>query len=169
MKRTIYTGCLLLTITLLASNLANAQLKRFSLGPYIEAGFPTGDLSDTHNTGIGAGLSADIKLVGGLGVTGSIGYMRFGGKTVNSVEYNALQAIPVRAGLKYKFPFPLLYVKLEGGAANFTGKYSGSSFIVSPGIGIRVLGLDVQAKYEAWVRSEYDSPSFFGLKAGYNF
>jgi hypothetical protein len=178
MIKTIYITCLLLAVLLGASSNSQAQLKRFSIGPYVEAGFPVGDLGDTHNTGIGAGLNADIKLIAGFGVTGSVGYMRFPGKKGVSVsdgqgntittDYTALQAIPVRLGVKYKFPFPLLYLKVEGGVANRVGKDNdGAPIIFAPGIGIRFLGLDVEAKYEAWIKD--GTAGFFGLKAGYNF
>ncbi|MBO9151712.1 outer membrane beta-barrel protein [Chitinophaga sp. GCM10012297] len=158
---------LFIALLLVCSVATQAQLKRFSIGPYVEAGFPVGDLKDTHNTGWGAGLNADIKLVAGFGVTGSVGYMQFGGNTVNNVEYDKIAAIPVRVGLKYKL-VSILYVKVESGAANFVNSnITGSAFIVAPGVGIRVLGLDVAAKYEAWFRE--GTMSFFGLKAGYNF
>jgi hypothetical protein len=59
-------------------------------------------------------------------------------------------------------------VKVEGGTVQYTGKnYSGIGGLVAPGIGIRILGLDVEAKYEAWFKD--GTRSFFGLKAGYNF
>lgn len=177
MKKTfsIITGMLL--ILCLTSNLSHAQLnplKRFSIGPFAEVGIPIGDLKDTHNTGYGVGLGADIKLIGGLAVTGSVSYMRFGGKEVSipgvgTAKVDALQAVPVRVGLKYKFPIPLLYVKVESGAANFVGDYAdGTGVIFSPGIGIRVLGFDLQAKYEGWYKDS-DNLSFWGLKAGWNF
>jgi hypothetical protein len=160
---------LLMAFTLLVICLqANAQLKGFSLGPYIEIAKPTGSLDDTHKNGAGIGLGADIRL-GKFGLTGSAGYMYIPGKTVNTIEgprtAPAISAIPVRAGIKYRF-VPLLYAKLEGGVANYTNG-NGSAVIISPGIGLRILGLDVEAKYETWVNN--GSSSFWGIKAGYNF
>ena len=169
MIKTIRTS-LLLAVLSFAGLQSQAQLKRFSIGPYVETGVPVGNLKDTHNTGWGGGLNADIKLIAGFGVTGSVGYMRFPGKDYNTstgtATVSALQALPVRVGVKYKFPFPLLYVKVEGGTANYLGDYSGTAAILAPGIGIRFLGLDVEAKYEAWFKD--GNVGFFGLKAGYN-
>lgn len=176
MIKTFYSACLLLAIIAGTSVKSQAQLKRFSIGPYVEVGAPTGDLADSHKTGYGIGLNADIKLVAGFGVTGSVGYMRFSGKdvplivdgeNVGTMSYSALQAIPVRVGIKYKFPFPLLYAKVEGGVAKSTAGDTEAPVIFAPGIGIRFLGLDVQAKYEAWFNN--GTAGFFGLKAGYNF
>lgn len=162
---------LTLASLLLLSAGASAQLKGFGIGPYAEAGWPVGDLKETHKQGFGAGLSADIRLPGKIGITGSVGYMQFNGKTINAPEggYDIadLKAFPIRAGLKFR-PVPLIYLKMEGGAANFTGSNSGSAFILSPGIGIRVLGLDVQAKYETWLKDGMNS-AFWGVRAGFNF
>jgi hypothetical protein len=145
-----------------------AQLKGFSLGPFAEAGWPTGSFKETNKNGYGAGLGADIRL-GKIGLTGSAGYMHFGGKTINKgdgdIKMPAVNAVPVRVGLKYRI-VPALYAKLESGVAKFTGGNE-SAFIVSPGIGVRILGLDVQAKYEIWKKEE--TYSFWGLKAGINF
>lgn len=145
-----------------------AQLKGFSLGPYVEGAWPTGSFDKSNKNGTGAGLNADIRL-GKLGLTGSVGFMHFGGKTAltpeGPIDMPAIDAVPIRAGLKYRV-VPLLYVKLESGVANYTNN-RGSAFILSPGIGIRLLGLDVQGKYEAWMKGS--TLGFWGLKVGYNF
>lgn len=180
MLKTLYTAGMFIAATCMFGNTAKAQLKGFSIGPYVEAGTPVGDFKDTHNTGFGGGLNADIKLIAGFGVTGSAGFMYFpgksytylgGGGTELSAKAPSLKALPVRVGLKYKFGFPLLYVKAEGGTATFVGgdgdNYKGTAAIFAPGLGIRFLGLDVEAKYEVWFKN--DNRGFFGLKAGYNF
>lgn len=177
MQHTFRILAFTLLLSCLAQYRAAAQLKRFSIGPYVETGAPTGDFHDTHDVGWGAGINADIKLVAGFGVTGSIGYMQFNGKDytfitpgngpVNS-SYPNVSAIPIRVGIKYHF-FPLLYAKVEGGVANFTNdKYrDGAAGIFAPGIGVRILMIDAEVKYELWSRD--GSSGFWGLKAGINF
>lgn len=146
-----------------------AQLKGFSLGPYAEIGSPTGNFKETNQNGYGAGLGADIRL-GKVGLTGSIGYMQFGGKkSVHAgditMDYPSIKAVPLRVGLKYRF-IPALYAKIESGVAKFTGSDQ-SGFIFAPGIGVRILGLDIQAKYEIWKADP--TYTFMGVKAGFNF
>ena len=146
----------------------SAQLKGFSLGPFAEAGWPTGDFQQTNTNGLGAGLGADIRL-GKIGITGSVGYMHFGGKTINKgggdIIMPAVNAVPVRAGLKYRLAAGI-YTKLESGVAKFAGTNE-SALIFSPGIGVRILGMELQAKYEVWKKPEVYS--FWGLKAAVNF
>jgi hypothetical protein len=142
---------------------AQAQLKGFSIGPYVEAALPVGDFGDAYQSGIGAGLGVDFKIpLTGLGVTASAGYMHFSPKNDLTEK---LDAIPIRAGLKYKFS--ILYVKLEAGAASITND-GGTAFIISPGLGVRLLGLDIQGKYESWSKDKV-SNGFAGLKVSYNF
>lgn len=145
-----------------------SQLKGFSLGPFAEAAWPTGSFKETNKNGYGAGLGADIRL-GKIGLTGSVGYMHFGGKTIYKegglVDMPSVKVVPVRVGLKYRI-IPALYAKMESGVAKFTGGDQ-SAVIISPGVGVRLLGLDLQAKYEVWKNKE--TYSFWGLKAGINF
>lgn len=171
MMKTIRTALFTLLVICFCTSVSKAQWKRFSIGPYVEAGFPAGDFADEFKTGFGAGASADVKLIMGLAATGSVGYMYFRGKRVDNEAGGTrkipdLGAVPIKVGLKYRF-IPLLYVKVEGGVANYTGKYDGSAAIFSPGIGLRVLGFDFQARYEAWFKD--GTRGFWGLRAGWNF
>ena len=162
MKNKCITVILLLTF-LLGARTGRAQLKGFSIGPYFEAAWPHGDLADAHSNGIGAGLGADVKLGGHISAMGSYGFLHFGRKT--GVEgSSAVNALPLRLGLKYKLPF--LYFKLESGTATLT-RDQGSAVILSPGVGLRLLGLDVQGSYETWLREE--GWSFASLKIAYHF
>jgi hypothetical protein len=152
----------------IAASASQAQLKGFSLGAYAEYAKPTGTFEESNKNGIGAGINADIRL-GKLGVTGSVGFIHFNGKSVinenGHTGYPAVNAVPIRAGLKYRL-VPLLYLKVESGVVNYTNN-GGSAIIFSPGVGLRILGLDVQAKYESWIKN--GNRSFWGVKAGYNF
>jgi hypothetical protein len=163
----VKTFFLIIPLTFLCF-IANAQLKGFSIGPYAERAWPRGNFGKLYKNGIGAGVGADIKLPGNLGLTGSLGIIRFPGKEFQNGELHekmdALTATPIRIGLKYRLP--LVYLKMETGTARMNDE-GGSGVILSPGAGIRVLGLDVQLKYETWLRTK--SYSFLGLKASYNF
>ncbi|MGJ7033779.1 outer membrane beta-barrel protein [Niabella hirudinis] len=160
----IFTICLSVT--------ARAQWKGFSIGPYGEYAVPQGEFGNNFNWGAGVGGAADIRLIKKLALTGSVGYMYFRGaertdEAGNPYRVYDLKAVPVRAGLKYRL-IPLLYVKLEAGSAKYSGNhYDGSAFILSPGVGLRVLGFDLQARYEAWMKD--GTKSFVGFKAGWNF
>ncbi|RYY55397.1 MAG: hypothetical protein EOO09_10570 [Chitinophagaceae bacterium] len=165
--RLIPAGIVLLLV--LPAVKANAQLKGFGFGPYAERVWTTGNSTDLYKNGFGGGFSADIKLPAKLGLTGSAGFLHLGGRTVNTengpVRNKAINAFPLRAGLKFR-PLPLLYFKMEGGSVNSNGG-GGPAFLLSPGIGVRVLGIDLQGKYERW----YDEAGtrFWALRAGINF
>src|SRR5687767_11814139 len=159
---------ILLMAFLLMVMAGKAQVKGFGFGPYVEAGWPSGKLKQSNKNGLGAGFGVDIRL-GKAGLTGSIGYMHFAGKTIHteneSPDMPSLNAIPMRVGLKYRLA-PAIYARVESGVAKFTGNNE-SAIIFSPGIGVRILGLDLQAKYEIWKLQQ--TFSFLGLKAGFNF
>ena len=140
----------------------NAQWKGFSFGPYVEAAWVKGDFATTNNNGIGAGLAADLKIGGKTNLMGSIGYLRFGRKS--ETGSTVLTAVPIRLGLKYKLP--VVYLKLESGSAKMNDD-RGTALIISPGIGFRILGLDVQGSYETWLADE--GRSFAALKIAYHF
>ena len=161
------TTLLIFSLTVL-SQLANAQLKGFSFGPYAERAWPRGNFERSYINGMGAGVAADINLPGNLSLIGSLGVLRFPGKEFQKDGINekiaSLTATPIRIGIRYKLP--LVYLKLETGSARMNDD-NGGGMILSPGAGIRILGLDVQVSYESWIRSQ--RYSFLGLKASYRF
>ncbi|TCJ18776.1 hypothetical protein EPD60_03175 [Flaviaesturariibacter flavus] len=152
-----------------AGSTASAQLKPFSFGPYVEAAFPSGAMSDAQNTGYGLGLSLDVKLPVKFNITGSAGFMHFGGKDfpgVANASYPAVNVLPVRVGAKYRFS-GIFYGALETGAVfavdNKTAKKT--SGILAPAFGVRFVNLDFRAKYESW----FNERSFWGLQAALRF
>lgn len=161
------TTLLILSLTIL-TQLTHAQLKGFSIGPYAERAWPRGNFATLYNNGIGAGVGADVKLPGKLSLTGSLGILKFTGKEFHkdgvTEKMATLTATAIRVGFKYRLP--LVYFKLEGGSARMNDE-KGGGMILSPGAGMRILGLDVQVNYESWIRA--NSYSFWGLKASYHF
>jgi hypothetical protein len=143
---------------------AHAQLKGFSFGPYLEAAWPKGSLARTNGRGIGLGLSADVKLGSNISAMGSYGYLHFGRRSSSDNPGAAINAWPLRAGLKYKLP--LFYFKMESGTAKLD-KAGSSDLILSPGAGIRLLGLDLQGSYEAWLGKT--GCRFISMKLAYHF
>jgi hypothetical protein len=73
---------LLMLVCILIVSAAQAQLKGFSIGPYVEGVWPTGGFENTHKRGIGAGVGADLKLPARLGLSASMGYLHIPGKQV---------------------------------------------------------------------------------------
>lgn len=161
--KAIFFSMILFTSLFLITGQATAQLKKFSIGPYLEGAWPKGDFLQTNGNGIGAGIAGDIKLGTKLNLMGSAGYLRFGRRTGEAAS-EVISAVPIRAGLKYKLP--LVYVKMETGTVAIN-RQKGSAWILSPGLGIRVLGLDLQGSYETWLADQ--ARSFASLKIAYHF
>jgi hypothetical protein len=155
---------IILTLGTCLSQQGRAQLKGFSIGPYAELASPAGRFANSYNNGLGVGLGADIGL-GRTKLTGSIGYLHFSGKNTGTGKATAIDAFPILAGLKYRLVSPV-YLTLQGGVAK-QGSAGSSPLIVSPGIGLRVLGLDLQARYETWFND--GSKSFWDFRAAFHF
>jgi hypothetical protein len=146
------------------------QSKKLTYGPYVETLINQGKLPAASRVGTGAGAGLNVKLLTGWSFTASAGYVCFKGNTsrkdVSGADY---QVIPVRLGLEYKLPVPAVYVKIEGGTATTIGHYSGqgTKAIVTPGLGVHLKSLDVEAKYETWVKENANSS--IGVKAALAF
>jgi len=72
---------------------------RFSIG--VDAGIPTGKLSDNYNWNLGGSVQADIPVASQLFVTVNAGYNNIYGKdnVVGTLSAPNIQLLPVKAGL----------------------------------------------------------------------
>ncbi|MEO6850598.1 MAG: hypothetical protein ABI203_02295 [Mucilaginibacter sp.] len=156
----------------------------FSVG--VDAGIPTGKLSDAYDWNLGGSLQADIPVVQQqLYVTVNAGYNNVFGKTNiggTGIDAPNIQLLPVKAGLKY-FPVSHFYIQGEAGAAFALNKTdlafdNSAAFIYAPQIGVQFpLGgnsyLDAGVRYEASTKfnSAIDNSTvnFVGLRLAYAF
>jgi len=157
----------------------------------VDAGIPTGKLSDNYNFNIGGSVQADLPVAQNLFVTLNAGYNSIQGKNnisvltpggVTSVDATNIQLLPVKAGLKY-FVVPNFYVQGEAGAAFLLNKSDlnddkSAAFIYAPQIGYQFpLGgksfIDAGVRYEASTKfsNTFDDSkvNFFGLRVAYAF
>jgi hypothetical protein len=157
----------------------------------VDAGIPTGKLSDSYNWNIGGSVQAALPIAQNLFVTLNAGYNSIQGKndvrvlTPNgalNVDVTNIQLLPVKAGLKY-FVVPNFYVQGEAGAAfalnkSDVGFDKSAAFIYAPQIGYQfALGgkrfIDAGVRYEASTKfnSNVDDSkvNFFGLHVAYAF
>ncbi|MGZ3873726.1 MAG: hypothetical protein ACXVJD_12460 [Mucilaginibacter sp.] len=151
----------------------------------VDAGIPTGKLSDTHNWNIGGSIQADIPVAQSLFFTLNAGYNSVQGKNNvlgTGIDATNIQLLPVKAGLKY-FLVPNFYVQGEAGAAfalnkSDVGYDKSAAFVYAPQIGYQFpLGgssyLDAGVRYEASTKfnSNIDNSkvNFFGLRVAYAF
>jgi hypothetical protein len=108
----------------------------------VDAGIPTGNLSNGYNWNIGGSLQADIPVAQQLFVTVNAGYNSLQGKTNAygmGVTATNIQLLPVKAGLKF-FPANHFYVQGEAGAAfalnkSAVGFDNAAAFIYAPQVG----------------------------------
>jgi len=156
---------------------------RFSIG--VDAGVPTGKLSDNYKWNLGGSLQADIPVANQLFVTVNAGYDNiFGKKNIDGTGIDAtnIQLLPVKAGLKF-FPVANFYIQGEAGVAFLLNKSDvndnkSAAFVYAPQVGYQFqLGgksyIDAGVRYEA--STKFDSNiddskvSFFGLRVAYGF
>jgi hypothetical protein len=152
----------------------------------VDAGIPTGNLSNSYNWNLGGSIQADIPVIQHqLFVTVNAGYDNvFGKKNLDGTGIDAtnIQLLPVKAGLKF-FPVAGFYIQGEAGAAFSLNKSdlnfnNSAAFLYAPQIGYQfALGgksyLDAGVRYEATTKfnSNVDDSkvNFFGLRVAYAF
>jgi len=148
------------------------------LGVGVEFGLPVGDFGDVFNLGVGGSLVYQVPVAANLNFTASAGYTSFEPKDEISAIVPNFAAIPVKAGIRYFF-MENFYGGAELGAAFYTGDYSGTAFVYSPGIGVEFpvankAAIDLGVRYEGWskentFRGGSSSNGFIGIRAAFNF
>jgi len=152
----------------------------------VDAGLPTGNLSNGYNWNIGGSVQADFPVVPQqLFITVNAGYNNLQGKDNaynTGLSATNIQLLPVKAGLKY-FPVSHFYIQGEAGAAFALNKTAlgfdnSAAFIYAPQIGYQfALGgknyLDAGVRYEGstdFVSNENNSQvHFVALRLAYAF
>ncbi|HEY4322527.1 MAG TPA: outer membrane beta-barrel protein [Mucilaginibacter sp.] len=151
----------------------------------VDAGIPTGNISNGYNWNIGGSVQADIPVVKQLFVTVNAGYNSIQGKDNafgTGLTATNIQLLPVKAGLKY-FPISNFYVQGEAGAAFSLNKSdlgfdNSAAFIYAPQIGVQFpLGgksfIDAGIRYESSADfssgNDNSKVNFFGLRVAYAF
>ncbi|WP_461449285.1 hypothetical protein [Mucilaginibacter sp.] len=177
------------TPTTTSTSTTTASGIRYSIG--VDAGLPTGKLSDSYNWNLGGSLQVDIPVVSNkLFVTVNAGYDNIFGKNVTvttpdgafTAKAQNIELLPVKAGLKY-FLAGNFYVQGEAGAAFVLDKSkidanNSAAFIYAPQLGYQFqLGggnyIDAGVRYEASTKLNSDEDNskvnFVGLRVAYGF
>jgi len=164
---------------------------KLSIG--VDAGIPTGGLSDGYNWNLGGSAQLELPVANNLFVTVNAGYNNIFGKknatfnvttpagtTTFKGDVTNIQLLPVKAGLKY-FVASNVYVQGEAGAGFLLNKkdlgYTKSTaFIYAPQVGVVLPvgsnNLDLGVRYEGSTKfSNYDASkiNFVALRVAYSF
>ena len=148
--------------------------KSFRVSVGLIGALPTGDLKTTSNFGIGGSLQGEAKVAPEFGLTVSVDYISFSGKTISgfgtSIKAPTLSLVPILAGGRYYLGGgAYLSAQLGVTIASATGETSSSAFTYAPGIGYYLSpNFDLLLKYQAASKNG-STLSFVGLRAAYNF
>jgi hypothetical protein len=151
----------------------------------VDAGIPSGNLSNGYNWNLGGSVQADIPVAQQLFITINAGYNNIYGKDNaygTALPAPNIQLLPVKAGLKF-FPVNNFYIQGEAGAAFALNKSdigfdNTAAFVYAPQIGVQFpLGgksfIDAGVRYEGTTKFTTDvdnsKVNFFGLRVAYAF
>jgi hypothetical protein len=151
----------------------NGGGKKLSFSAGIEAALPMGDFGDVYSMGIGASAQGAYALSDKAGITLNAGYISYSGKSIDvlgtSVKADALNVIPVMAGLKYGLT-DKIYAHGQAGMSFWSsGDVSESDFTWNIGVGYNITNnIDVALKYNS-IGTEGSASNAVGLRVAYNF
>jgi hypothetical protein len=151
----------------------------------VDAGIPTGNLSNGYNWNIGGSVQADIPVAQQLFFTVNAGYNSIQGKNNaygTGLTATNIQLLPVKAGLKF-FPVNNFYIQGEAGAAfalnkSDLGFNNSAAFIYAPQVGVQFpIGgksfIDAGVRYEGSTKfnssNDNSQVNFVALRVAYAF
>lgn len=178
MKKIILLFHLLTCFVLLGSaqtenDLSPAAL-HFNVGP--EVGFPVGNNSAEFSIVFGASAQLEYTLSERFALTGNVGYLNFGYKTVAGSGNTGY--VPLLAGFKVYISNRAFFHMQAGAAfatstiidnANHVYLSKGSYFAYSPGIGHKFgKKMEGEFKFLGISNSKHEHVNSFGLRFAYN-
>lgn len=126
----------------------------------IEPSIPFGHFNRYSSFGFGGSLQGELKPAK-VGITLSLGYLDYFGKSVDTVKYADFKYWPVLAGLKF-YLSKNIYVHPQAGAG-FGSKGLGTSFWYGAGIGFNLSkAIDAELKYTGWKQNTISATSTNG-------
>jgi hypothetical protein len=144
-----------------------------------DVSLPQGDWKDNTNTGFGGSLYAVLDVMV-LKVTGDVGYISYGTKTIGEdpvkQEYQA-SAIPLLIGLRYDFGAPVgpkVFAGVKVGTHLFSSEVTSSTamledkktdkgkFTIAPYVGVSLLAFELTGHYMI-----IDEANYIGLRLAY--
>lgn len=152
-----------------------SQYARPSLSIGGELGIPTGDLNATQKIGVGGSVKAAFPVAPDLDITASAGYISFSGNVIGDVKRSALNFIPIKAGVRYRFVPHGFYLEPQLGYTSINtpglsnSATGGFTYAANAGYFIG-RNLDISARYEGVSKkgSQGNLP-FAGFRLAYNF
>lgn len=160
--------CLLLCLTLMQCNTAQAQKLFFLFGHALYASPVEQSFKDGYKYGAGVEGGAGIGWKKTF-ITGTIGYTSFSNESGNTA--GKVNLIPVKIGVRHYLLEKLLYLHGDLGIMSVKNEMMSSAqskFSGDVGAGIKLGLLEVQLDYDGFSRSNPSGyNSWFALKAGF--
>lgn len=152
-----------------------SQYARPSLSLGVELGIPTGDLNGTQKIGIGGSAKAAFPVASDLDLTVSAGYISFSGDEIGSFKYPALNFIPIKAGVRYRFAPHGFYLEPQLGYTSIntpgssTSGKGGFTYAANAGY-FFTRNWDISARFEGVSKKgNQGNLAHVGLRLAYNF
>ncbi|MCX6290551.1 MAG: outer membrane beta-barrel protein [Bacteroidetes bacterium] len=181
----LVAGALVLTVVT-KTNAKGGGENRLSIGA--ELALPMGTFGDMAGMGFGGSVRYEMPMGDNLGLTGTAGYLTFGGKSIDLIVAKfsyTYSMIPIMVGAKYYFQeqqngfygmgqlgITMTSIKTEstisyfGTSTTVSATGSSSDLTFSPGVGYHLDNIDIGANYMI-VSTAGASSSYLGVRLAY--